>query len=134
LSLYRGPVKADEVSEETLLDWILVREKRHWNKMIENRGLPRTLENAPVEQAAARLTLVSLGDGIRNRDQAISNLEGCPLLKGLDAPTLAAVADIFHDLYPGPGWVNGLTPDLIGAYLLNVTDDDYIRDLYARID
>ena len=131
LSLYQREVNARDISEETLLDWVLTRERRQWNLLIESREkLPPVLKGAPVEQAAAYLTLVSLGGGIRNRDQALASLKNCPLLEGLDAPTLSALAEIFHELYPGPGWVNGVTPDLIGTYLLSVTEDDFIQNLY----
>lgn len=135
LSLYRREIPAREVSEEALLNWILDRERRQWNRLIEDRAekqrLPAALAHAPVEQAAAYLTLVSLGgEGIRGPDEAVASLKKCPLLEGQPAATLLALAQIFHELYPGPAWINGVTPDLIGTYLLSVTQDSFIQHLY----
>jgi hypothetical protein len=134
LALHQGEMDAGDVSEEALLDWVLARDRRHWDETIDNRGHSSALKRAPIQQAAAYLTLVSVGAGIRNRDEAVAGLRNCPLLSGLDGPTLSAVAEIFHDLYPGPGRVNGVTPDLVGTYLLNATDDNFIRGLYERIE
>ena len=134
LSLHQGEISAGDVSEEALLDWVLSREKRHWSETIDKRDeLPSSLKRAPIAQAAACLTLVSLGAGIRDRDQAIAGLRQCPLLSGVAGPALSAVADLFHDLYPGPGWVNGVTPDLIGTYLLNAAEDDFAASLMGGL-
>ncbi len=134
LSVYLGEVSARDVSEDALLEWILVREKRHWDELVESRTGMKVLKQAPIQQAAAYLTLVSLGEGIRSRDKAVESLKRCPLLDGVDPATLAVISGIFHDLYPGPGWVNGVTPDLVGAYFLSIIDDDFIEHLYERLE
>ena len=77
--------------------------------------------------------MICLNEGVTSRDRVIALLGNCPRLGGVDAPTRGSIADIFHELYPGPGWVNGVTPDLVGTYLLAMTDDDFIS-AYGRID
>lgn len=133
LSLHQGDLRPDELTQEKLLRWVLDRERRLWNEMVDGKGLPRALRGAPMEQAATYLTMVTLAEGITLRQTAIQHLENCPELNGLDAPTLGTIAEIFHELYPGPGWVNGVTPDLIGTFLLNITDDAFIGNIYANI-
>lgn len=135
LALWHEGAQVGDVSRDRLLDWLLGRERRAWNQQIADRGLSRDLQGPPIEQAAALLTYVSVGgEGIGSRARATELLKACPLLNGCSAPTLSAVADIFRELYPGPAWVNGMTPDMIGQYLLRVTDDEFLDEFDDDID
>ncbi len=116
-------------NRDDILAAILERERRLWNQTIRARkDLPEAICDAPIEQAAAYLTLVSLNEGVANRDRTITLLGNCSRLSGLDSPTIGQIADIFHELYPGPDWVNGVTPDLIGTYLLSQSDVELMLD------
>jgi hypothetical protein len=55
-------------------------------------------------------------------------------MDGLPNPTLSAIADIFRELYPGPAWVNGVTPDLVGQYLLRVAEDEFLDEFDGDLD
>lgn len=135
LALWHEGAQVGDVSRDRLLDWLLGRERRAWNQQLADRGLSRDLQGPPIEQAATLLTYVSVGgEGIGGRARAIELLRACPLLKGCPAPTLSAIADVFRDLYPGPAWVNGMTPDMIGQYLLRVTDDEFLDEFDGDID
>ena len=113
-------------TREHILELILKRERRLWNEVIKEKGLPDGLKDQPIQQAAAYLTLVSVNEGITSKDRAAELLENCSRLVGTDAILRGDIAEIFHELYPGPGWVNGVTPDLVGAYLLAQSEDDFV--------
>ena len=118
-----------------LLGTILGRERRLWNQAVMDRsGLANTLRDAPIRQAAECLTLVSLNEGVASRDRTSALLGACPRLAGLDAATLGAIADIFHELYEREerdDWARGVTPDLLGTFLLRETDDGLLRNLFS---
>ena len=135
LEVCRSGGTMQTLERDKILDAILDREQRLWNDAIRDRPeLTNTLCDAPIEQAAAYLTLVSLSEGVASRDRAIALLRDCPRLSHVDGPTLGRIAEILHELYPGPDWVNGVTPDLIGTYLLARSDDELILDAYGRTD
>lgn len=48
------------------------------------------------------------------RKDAIALLSKCPALAGQPAATTSQLAEVFHDVYPGPHWLNRIQPDLIG--------------------
>lgn len=48
------------------------------------------------------------------RKVAIALLTQCPALSGQSADMVSRVAEVFHDVYPGPHWLNRIQPDLIG--------------------
>ena len=74
-----GEAESKGASPEALLQWVADREERHWDKTIDEKGLPPALKGAAIRQAAAYLTLIILGDkGIATRDDAISTLRNCP--------------------------------------------------------
>jgi len=134
LSLYHRELDPIGLSEETLLHWVLSRERRLWNEMVDGKGLPASLRDSPIEQAAAYLTLITLSEGITSRQDAVEHLQVCPELRGVDGPTLGQIAQIFHELYPGPAWANGVTPDLVGTYLLSESSDEFVSSVFAQID
>lgn len=134
LALYRRQLATDTLSEEALLAWILDRERRCWDELLRERGMAEALTGPVIEQAAGYLTLITLGEGIVSRQETIEHLSRCPLLDGQSAADLNGVAGVFHDLYPGPGWVNGVTPDLLGIYFLSATDDEFVTDAFASIE
>jgi len=129
-----GKVPAKPLQRDDILGAIVERERRLWNETAVAKRLPAGLRGAAIQQAATYLTLISLSEGVASRMRAIALLGNCPYLAGVDAPTRGLVADIFHELYPGPGWVNGVTPDLVGTYLLAVSDDDFIIEAFGAAD
>jgi hypothetical protein len=48
------------------------------------------------------------------RQQAVTLLTYCPSLAGQTAAIISQLVDIFHDVYPGPHYLNPIQPDLIG--------------------
>ena len=128
LFLAGGGTTRDTLTRESVLAAILDRERLVWNQSVRDRtDLPTELRDEPIRRAAAWLTLICVNEGIAHSDRAVALLRLCPGLGGQDDATLARVANLFHELYPGPGWVNGVTPDPIGTYLLRHADDQLIE-------
>lgn len=97
-----------------LLDFALRREQGFWDRGMEVAGLP-ALSGRAVEQAAVVMTLAGSAD---DRDQAVRVISRAPLLRDQPTAVLAAVAELFHGLYPGNRWLEGVQPDLLGEYLI----------------
>lgn len=57
---------------------------------------------------------VYANEGAATRKDAIALLSQCPSLDGLSAPLVAKIAEIFHDCYGGPLWLNPIQPDRVG--------------------
>ena len=53
---------------------------------------------------------------------ALDLLSRCPALAGQGADTIVRLADLFHDVYPGPAWLNPIQPDLLGEALMDAHD------------
>jgi hypothetical protein len=51
-------------------------------------------------------------------DDAVTLLARCPALSGQSADTVGRLAEVFHDVYPGPHWLNRIQPDLIGEEMV----------------
>ena len=135
LAIWHDGAQVGDVSRDNLLGWLLSRERNAWDRLLDDRGLDATLQGPPIEQVATLLTYVSLGgEGISGRSRAVELLKACPLMDGLPNPTLSAIADIFRELYPGPAWVNGVTPDLVGQYLLRVAEDEFLDEFDGDLD
>jgi hypothetical protein len=111
-----GAVLGQELgSRLDLLDFALRRERGFWDKGVKAAGLSR-LQGRPVEQAAVVLTLAG---SAADRDTAIELISRTPLLAGQTAAAMAAIAEMFHGLYPGNRhWLEGVQPDLLGEYLI----------------
>lgn len=100
--------------DSELLDFALDRERGIWNSAIEAAG-HASLRGPAVQQAAA---LVTLAGKLDSREEAITLLERAPALRGQPAAAVAALADVFHTLYPGDAYIEGVQPDLLGEQLL----------------
>jgi hypothetical protein len=100
--------------DSELLDFALDRERGIWNSAIEAAGLPG-MRGPAVQQAAA---LVTLAGKLDTREDAITLLSRAPALGGQPATAVSAIADLFHTLYPGDGYIEGVQPDLLGEQLL----------------
>lgn len=107
-------------TEEKVLDFLLARERRHWVKTAEARGFPAGLGHIDVlRDAATLITFTAQEASIESAEHARNILRKSTLLEGCNEPELHLVTNLFRDLYPGDGHVNGVTPDLLGAYLVS---------------
>lgn len=107
-------------TEEKVLEFLLARERRHWVKTAEARGFSAGLGHIDVlRDAATLITFMAQEASIESAEHARNILRKSTLLEGCSEPELQLVTNLFRDLYPGDGHVNGVTPDLLGAYLVS---------------
>jgi hypothetical protein len=114
LAALSGVLGQKTESRRDLLDFALRREQRFWDEGMASVGLDQ-FRGRPVAEAAALLTL---GGSIDDRETAIELVSKAPLLAGQTAAANSAVAELFHGLYPGERWLEGVQPDLLGEHLI----------------
>lgn len=73
----------------------------------------------PVKPKAIMQALawVCANGGAATRREAVDLLAGCEALYGCGGDTVRRVAELFHDLYPGPQWLDTVQPDLLASAL-----------------
>lgn len=113
---------------ETLLDAALRREQALWDDGARALSLPQ-LAGRPIRQGAA---LITLAGQIAHPTQAVELLRSCPLLADQPVAVLDDVAELFHRLYPGMAWLQGVQPDLLGEHLVGraVADDPALLGVF----
>ena len=114
-----GAGKNFRPTEDDVLGFLLARERRHWSRAAAALGLPPALRSdAVLGEAAALLTLASQQGAIATAADARAVLRTGALLGDQPAALLDRIAEIFRETYPGTGHVGGVTPDLLGDYLI----------------
>jgi hypothetical protein len=106
-------------TQDELLQFMLHREIRFWQKTAHDLGLPPELRTQEVlAEAAALLTFAAQQGAIVDAPQARRVLRGGTLLKDQTEARLDLIASVFRQTYPGPGYANGVAPDLLGDFLI----------------
>lgn len=93
-------------SGRTPIQAVLDREKHYLEKLAPSGLSPRTMMEV--------LAWIYAHGPASIRKDAIALLSRCPALEGQNAAMISQVAEVFHDVYPGPHWLNRIQPDLIG--------------------
>lgn len=89
---------------------ILYREQRYFSKF--NIGIkPREIMKT--------LRWVCVNDGAATRREAVDLLRQRDALYGYHIDSIAQMAELFHQLYPGPKWLNPIQPDLLASALMD---------------
>ena len=119
--------EGQERGRRDLLDAALRREQAFWDAGVRAMGLG-TLAGRPITQAAAAATYAGQAG---SRAEAVELIGQCPLLAGQSPAVLDAVAELLHGLYPGPAWLQGVQPDLLGEHLVGqvLADNPWLIDL-----
>lgn len=111
-------------SRDEVLEFMLEREQRHWLHVAQDvRVAPELQTDDALMAAAVMITTASLNQAITTRQEAINVLRGARLFSDHNEAQLHLVIETFRRVYPGLGVVNGITPDLLGAYALTKADD-----------
>ncbi|WP_328990212.1 hypothetical protein OG394_28635 [Kribbella sp. NBC_01245] len=114
LAALQAAMGGGDESAQGLLDAALRREQALWDDGARAISVP-WLIGRPLRQAAA---LVTLAGQVSTSTQAVELLRNCPLLADQPNAVLDDVAELFHRLYPGPNWLEGVQPDLVGEHLV----------------
>ena len=102
---------------DQLLEDVISRERRFWDRRIEAVGLNAQRHSALVSQAVALVTLVG---GCRSRARVRELVSTVPLAVGLPAIDLEAISRMLCELYPSPEDLGSLRPDVLGEELVAV--------------
>ncbi|NFV80365.1 hypothetical protein [Magnetospirillum aberrantis] len=95
-------------SRRTPIQAVLDREQRYLKSLAPD-GIPqRTMMEVLAWIYYAR------DAAIPARRDALKLLKECPSLEGQPTAVIDKLVDIFHDIYPGPHFLNPIQPDLIG--------------------
>ncbi|MGO7019359.1 P-loop NTPase [Rhizobium leguminosarum] len=100
---------------DELLEDAVQRERRFWALRLQSLGMNPQHRLPLVSQAVAAVTTVG---GCASRSELNDLIGGLPLAQGLPAIDVDAVASLIGSLYPTPGELGALRPDLLGEQLL----------------
>ncbi len=113
LAAVRG---ADVADRDAILDYVLRRERRYWQRLAGERALPEETARG-IGRAMAALTL---GGGARTRLEAVSAIHELEFFAAKDPQLLEDVAGLLHESYPGEKqFIAPLQPDLLGEHLIH---------------
>lgn len=110
---WRAVFGDDGSPRRSALGTALIREQRYLAK------LAPWMRPRPLMATAA---WIYMNGGASSRGEALDLLSRCPALAGQGADTIVRLADLFHDVYPGPAWLNPIQPDLLGEALMDAHD------------
>lgn len=100
--------------EQTILDFVLSRERRFWREMAKERSLPDGVQ-AWIGRAMAVITLAG---GAEDESGAVESISRLRSLHDQKESVLRQIARLLSDLYPGRRWITPLQPDLLGEHLV----------------
>jgi len=109
-------VKMDGVNvqdEDGILDHILNREQRYWERRVEDWSLPSTV----IPGLSRALAAITLAGGASGESVAVSDLRKLEFFADRPRDVLIAVVRLLHECYPGRLWIEPLQPDLLGERL-----------------
>ena len=94
---------------EPILETILGRERSFWARQLESRQLSPILEPG-FERAMA---VISACGGVRDKREAIKIIGNIGFFHDQQRAVIESIADVLHDYYPGPPWIEPVQPDLL---------------------
>ncbi len=104
-----------EDGEDGVLDYVLDRERRFWQKLAVERELAKDVATG-IGRAMAAITL---GGGVDGEEQAVLAMRGLAFFKDEKENVLTRVAWLLRETYPGENrWIEPVMPDLLGEHLI----------------
>jgi len=104
-----------EDGEDGILDYILDRERRFWQKLAVEWELTPEVATG-IGRAMAAITL---GGGVDGLEYAVLAMRGLAFFKDEEEGILRSVARLLREIYPGTSrWIEPVMPDLLGEHLI----------------
>lgn len=102
-------------TEGGILDYLLLRERRHWRESAERAGLSPLL----LRGLSQTMAVVTLRGGIATPQEARRLIAEIPAFREESVNVHAAVTTLLHEIYPGEQWIEPLMPDVLGEHLID---------------
>ncbi|MFX4223933.1 MAG: tetratricopeptide repeat protein [Thalassobaculum sp.] len=135
LAAVQGAMRADEMTDTRLLDWIVDRERREWAARARDIfALPDGVLGKAMDEAVGVVTLAAAASQEPDSARVTELLAACPRLAECPRGRREALAGLLDDLYPGENGPVGLTPDLLGTYFLGLLDPHLFTSVFAVLD
>jgi len=100
-------------SEEGILDFMLFRERRFWERRVPDWHLPPTV----VPGLGRALALITLAGGAATETAAVEELRKLRFFADREHDVLISVVRLLRECYPGRLWIEPLQPDTLGQHL-----------------
>lgn len=103
---------------------IFAKSSRHrdtWRAILdrERRYLSKFDVGIAPREIMKSLHWVCVNDGAASRREAVDLLRQRDALYGNSLEAITQMAELFHNLYPGPKWLNPIQPDLLASALMD---------------
>jgi hypothetical protein len=115
-SIRDGNTTGSGMKKNSLMTWILDRHRAHWRRELKDSYL--------VNATAQAMALIILKGGLRASAEFELVRTFAPRLKGLDDISCDRIRALLARLYPGPLYVNPLTPDALADELTRSQIDE----------
>lgn len=100
-------------SEEGILDFMLLRERRYWERRVPDWHLPPTM----VPGLGRALALITLAGGAASETAAVDEIRKLRFFRDREHDVLVSVVRLLRECYPGSLWIEPLQPDTLGQHL-----------------
>lgn len=112
-------------TEEGILDYMLLRERRFWERRVADWNLPPTVVPG-LGRALALITMVGGADG---ESAAVTHLRRLRFFQDREHDVLVSVVRLLRECYPGRLWIEPLQPDTLGMHLFHHELEDGADEL-----
>jgi hypothetical protein len=114
-------------SEEDILDYLLLRERRFWERRVADWKLPPTV----VPGLGRALAAITLAGGAASETAAVDELRRLRFFADREHDVLVSVVRLLRECYPGRHWIEPLRPDTLGLHLFRRELEDGADELLA---
>ncbi|MEQ8585626.1 MAG: tetratricopeptide repeat protein [Thalassobaculaceae bacterium] len=125
LAAVRGAMSGSEMTDASLLKWIIGREREEWYRRASGLlGLKSPALERALDEAVGVVTLAATASQEPSEARTVELLRTCPHLQACSDDDLEALAEKLAELHPGEAGPDGeagpigLMPDIVGTYFL----------------
>jgi hypothetical protein len=109
-----------------ILDFVLDRERRHWQGLAHAAGIKKTL----VRGIGRAMAAITLAGGVQSLSHAVAVVEALRFFAGQTRDVLEAVGRLLRETYPdGKRGIEPILPDLLGEHLVQRELEDGADEL-----
>lgn len=142
LAAVRGAMSSSEMTDASLLTWIIGREREEWYRRASDLlDLKSPYLERALDEAVGVVTLVATASQEPSQARTVELLRTCPHLQACPDDALEALAQKLAELHPGEAGSDGearpigLMPDIVGTYFLGDRrlDEAFYRSVFGAL-